>query len=373
MAGITTLRPLPKNSCSSAIAAQKGAKMKKLIYRIRCAIHRLSENICKRLDVAMLKSLCFKGKAVFGPIHSNRFGYSLCINTLKCKICSYDCVYCQVGQTACLSTCRDSCISAYELFCVVRKKLELLSIQKIPVDYIVFTPQGEPTLDDNLHQKIVLLREFGIKIAVITNASLLWNDKVQEDLLFADYVSLKIDTVNENTWNTLNRPHPRLRFQSILDGIQRFSKTFKGILTTETMIVKNINDNIQEINELGDFLKSIQRKVSFFNTISRPPIKSDAIPPDDHVLAKLSVLITKTIPYSSILFTETEDEFYGAGELEDELIATLSAQPMSEESVQKFAISKGGDKDILEKMMNKKLISRTPYNGMEFFTISTGN
>jgi hypothetical protein len=91
------------------------------------------------------------------------------------------------------------------------------------------------------------------------------------------------------------------------------------------------------------------------------------------VLAKLSVLITKTIPYSSILFTETEDEFYGAGELEDELIATLSAQPMSEESVQKFAISKGGDKDILEKMMNKKLISRTPYNGMEFFTISTGN
>ena len=347
--------------------------MKNIIYRIRCAIHDLGENICKRLDVAMLKSPCFKGKAVFGPVRSSRIGYSLCINTMKCKMCSYDCVYCQVGQTACRSTCRDSCISAYELFCVVRKKLELLSIQKIPVDYIVFAPQGEPTLDDNLAKKMVLLREFGLKIAVITNASLLYNDKVLEDLLFADYVSLKIDTVNENTWKILNRPHPRLNFQSILDGIQRFSNKYRGILTTETMLVKNINDNIQEIEELSVFLKTIQRKESFFLIPSRPPIESDAIPPDDQVLAQLSEVITKTIPCSSILFTASEDEFYGAGELEDELMATLSAQPMRKESVQKFVSSKGGDQDILEKLINKKLISIIPFNGMEFFTISTEN
>jgi len=34
--------------------------------------------------------------------------------------------------------------------------------------------------------------------------------------------------------------------------------------------------------------------------------------------------------------------FYGAGEIENELLAVLSAQPMREEAVKNFITSKGG-------------------------------
>ena len=107
-------------------------------------------------------------------------------------MCTYDCVYCQFGHTPCRTTCRESCLGTYELHCVVRKKLELLKLQNVPIDYVTFIPNGEPTLDDALAKNILLLREFGIKIAIFTNSSLLWNDRIQEDLNFADYVSVKL-------------------------------------------------------------------------------------------------------------------------------------------------------------------------------------
>jgi wyosine [tRNA(Phe)-imidazoG37] synthetase (radical SAM superfamily) len=249
----------------------------------------------------------------------------------------------------------------------VRKKLELLQLQNIPVDYITFTPSGEPTLDDNLAQKIKLLREFGYKIAVITNASLLWNSKVQEDLLFADYVSLKIDTVNEETWLAVNRPHSRIKFQLILDGIELFTKKYHGVLATETMVVKDFNDTIQEIEAIGAFLKTIKRTKSYFTVPTRPPFELYAVAPAQQTLKKIAKYINANIPESETLFILPEDEFYGAGELENELVATLSAQPMQEEAIKKFIVSKGGNLCILPQLVENNKLIRVPYNGVIFF------
>jgi wyosine [tRNA(Phe)-imidazoG37] synthetase (radical SAM superfamily) len=342
--------------------------MIQIFQQIKCTFHSIMEKICKYLDLTMLNNPCFKGNAVFGPVRSRRLGYSLGINTMKCKMCTYDCVYCQIGQTPCRSTCRESCISAYELYCVVRKKLDLLSEQKVPIDYITFVTIGEPTLDDNLAQKIKLLREFGYKIAVITNASLLWNDKVQEDLLFADYVSIKIDTVNENTWQTLNRPHTRLRLQSILDGIERFSKRYQGVLTTETMIVKGMNDTIPDIEAIGVFLNRLTRTKSYFTIPTRPPSESFVVPPDQQVLSQISDFITHNLSTVEMLFTSDMDDFYGAGELENELLATLSAQPMKEEAVVKFIAGKGGTIDTLQHLVESKRILEMMFEGNKFYT-----
>jgi len=344
--------------------------MKKIFHRIKCSFHNIIDALCTNLDIAMLNSSRFKGKAVFGPVKSRRLGYSLGINTMKCKMCTYNCVYCQVGQTPCRSTCRDSCIGPYELYCVVRKKLELLKTQNIPVEYITFVPNGEPTLDSNLAQDILLLREFGYKIAVLTNSSLVWNDKVQEDLMFADYVSIKIDTVNEETWQIINRPHSRLRFQTILEGMERFSKSFQGILTTETMLVKNTNDTLHEVEAIGMVLKKIKRHTSYFTIPTRPPLESYVVPPDSHVLSQISDLIANKIPNSEMLFTLENEMFYGAGEIENELLAVLSAQPMGEEAVKNFITYKGGGLQILQQLIESGRIFLVPFHGNRFYSIA---
>lgn len=86
-------------------------------------------NLYQKLESSIISHPSFKGKIVFGPVPSRRLGYSLGINNIKRKICTYDCIYCQAGKTTCCSTERDCCLSPYELYFFVKKKIEEL-IQK---------------------------------------------------------------------------------------------------------------------------------------------------------------------------------------------------------------------------------------------------
>ena len=121
-----------------------------------------------------------------------------------------------------------------EILKEVKEKLETAENMRKAVDYITFVPDGEPSLDVNLGQEMDLLKPLGIKVAVISNASLIWDEVVREELSKADWVSLKVDTVDELAWRRINRPHRALRLESILEGILDFSRNYKGVLATET-------------------------------------------------------------------------------------------------------------------------------------------
>ena len=211
------------------------------------------EALCTKLEKYILSNKTLKCKVVFGPVRSRRLGLVLGINNVKKKVCSYDCIYCPIGEKSCCSICTNNCLSPHELYFAVKNKIDEIKKSGKDIDYILFAGNGDPALDSNLSQEISILREFGYKIAVFTNSALLWNENIQENLMYADYVSLKIDTINEDTWMKINRPHQRLRYNLILNGIEQFSKRFKGTLTTETMLIKNINDNEMRLNNLVNF------------------------------------------------------------------------------------------------------------------------
>jgi len=123
---------------------------------------------------------------VFGPIPSRRLGQSLGINNIPAKTCSYSCVYCQIGRTNKMQMSRSNFYDPKDIFLETQSKINDLNTKGEKVDYITFVADGEPTLDINLGTEIELLRQFGIKIAVITNASLIWMDDVKRDLMKAD-------------------------------------------------------------------------------------------------------------------------------------------------------------------------------------------
>ena len=112
----------------------------------------------------------------------------------------------------------------------VKRKVYEAALRNERIDYLTFVPDGEPTLDVNIGEEISLLKQIGVPIAVITNASLLWHDRVREDLLEADFVSLKVDAVSLDLWRSINRPHKSLRLNIILKGIEEFTEMFKGCL-----------------------------------------------------------------------------------------------------------------------------------------------
>ena len=200
---------------------------------------------------------------VFGPIPSRRLGRSLGINNIPPKTCSYSCIYCQVGRTVCMSIKRAAFFSPENIYEEAAGRIRDLQKNNEVIDYITFVPDGEPTLDINLGLTIDRLKEFNIKIAVITNSSLLNDNEVVKDLMKADLVSLKIDSVFPNLWSKINRPYGTLKLKNVLDGIINFSGKFKGTLFTETMLINGMNDSIESVYKTAEFIKLINAERSY--------------------------------------------------------------------------------------------------------------
>lgn len=163
----------------------------------------------------------------FGPVPSRRLGYSLGVNHIPPKHCPYSCVYCQVGRTIKLETKPQAFYPLEQILVEVEKKINESTRAGRVIDYLSLVPDGEPTLDKNLYQLIKGLSTFEIPVAVISNASLINDDEVQEALCLADWVSLKVDTLNESDWHLINRPHRSLSLSSILTGILQTVSLFE--------------------------------------------------------------------------------------------------------------------------------------------------
>ncbi|HER42911.1 MAG TPA: radical SAM protein, partial [Candidatus Eisenbacteria bacterium] len=213
-------------------------------------------------DVAMI---------AYGPVPSRRLGQSVGINNIPPKICTYSCVYCQLGNTVNMQIERRQFYEPEQLVEAVRRKVEGAARNNEPIDYLTFVPDGEPTLDVNLGRELVLLKELGIRRAVISNASLISQKQVRDELAEADWVSLKIDAVDRDIWRRIDRPHRGLDLEAILDGIAAFSRSFTGDLTIETMLVRDLNDGEEAIGKTAVFIEGVRPKKCYLSIPTRPP------------------------------------------------------------------------------------------------------
>lgn len=119
----------------------------------------------------------------------------------------------------------------------------------------------------------------GPKIAVISNGSLVHLEEVRGDLASADWVSLKVDAVNEKTWRKVDRPPRSLKLAKIVSGMLAFREIFAGVLVTETMLVSGVNDGVEQLRELAAFLRRLQPAVAYLAVPARPPAERWVCPP----------------------------------------------------------------------------------------------
>jgi wyosine [tRNA(Phe)-imidazoG37] synthetase (radical SAM superfamily) len=144
----------------------------------------------------------------FGPVPSRRLGKSLGINNIPFKRCTYSCIYCQAGLTTIMTLARRALYQPEEIFRDVLDRIAMTKEAAEPINYLAFVPDGEPTLDISLGNEVAMMKSLGIPVGVITNGSLLWRDDVRKALGGADWVSLKIDAVEERIWRA-NRSSPQ--------------------------------------------------------------------------------------------------------------------------------------------------------------------
>ncbi|MDZ7623715.1 MAG: radical SAM protein [Ignavibacteriaceae bacterium] len=303
---------------------------------------------------------------VFGPIPSRRLGRSLGVNNIPPKICSYSCVYCQVGLTDSMSIERREFYPLEEIVTEISERVEQLKNSAERIDYITFVPDGEPTLDINIGKAIQLIKPLGIKIAVITNSSLLWDKEVRDDLLLADWVSVKIDTTDERSWHKINRPYGKLDLQRVLNGVKLFRNSFKGTLVTETMLVKGLNDSKESLTNTAEFIGKLNPNKAYILVPTRPPAEKFVEPPSEENLNIAYQIFNSIISNVEFLTGGEGSDFTYSSDVEKELLDILAVHPMKKEAVEIFLNKAGTDWSLIEELINKNILKEVPYSAATF-------
>ena len=302
----------------------------------------------------------------FGPVPSRRLGQSLGINNIPPKFCSYACVYCQLGRTLTMQTERSDFYEPERILEEIRTRVEEVRLAGESIDYLSFVPDGEPTLDLNLGREIELVRELGIKVAVITNSSLIWRGDVRDELARADWVSLKVDSVREDVWRRNDRPHGQLRLSQILDGALAFSESFAGRLVTETMLVEGVNDSTQLLEETASYLARLRPETAYLAIPTRPPAEANVRAPDESGVTRAWNILSGALDNVECLTGYEGDTFFSGGRVDEDLLAITSVHPMRADAVEALLTRRGADRSVVQLLVDEGELIEVEYGGQPF-------
>jgi len=212
---------------------------------------------------------------IYGPVPSWRLGRSLGVDPVSAdaKKCTFDCIYCQLGRKDAFSGRRKVYVKTEDII------KELGSLPKVKIDYITFSGSGEPTLATNLGELIKAIKKLRrVRIAVLTNGSLINREDVQGELSGADFVIAKLDASTQASFNRINGPGPGVKLIDVIQGIKRFRQNYKGRLGLQIMFMAG---NKKEAGRLASIAARIGPDEVQINTPLRPcglrPLSRDEI------------------------------------------------------------------------------------------------
>jgi len=250
---------------------------------------------------------------IFGPINSRRFGKSLGVDlSPNSKQCNFDCLYCELKAAKVVDSYSEV-LNIDEIIIAIKGALK----EHKEIDYLTITANGEPTLYPNLKELMQEINSFkgDIKTLILSNGSTIYNRDTQDALLEFDSVKLSLDCATQNCFKKLDRASKEVDLEQIKSGMLEFAKLFGGELLIEILFVKDINDNLQEVKKLNEFLVKLNPTRVDLSTIDRPPaytikpISYDKL----HELSlgfnsELSVVIASKQPLSGEKFNYTKEQ-----------------------------------------------------------------
>ena len=304
---------------------------------------------------------------VFGPVPSRRLGRSLGVNNIPPKRCTYSCVYCQIGRTTQMRVERSAFYEPEQVLAAVQTRVAQADQAGERIDYLTFVPDGEPTLDIHLGRTIMMLKSLSLPVAVITNGALLWQEDVRTALMQADWVSCKVDAVQEAIWRRIDRPHRRLRLSSILEGILAFASTYGGALVTETMLVGGLNDADAHLRQVADFVGCLQPDAAFLSIPTRPPAVKWVRTVDEAGLNRAYQILCERVAHVECLIGYEGNAFASTGDAVQDLLSITAVHPMREDAVGALLARTETDWSVVDGLIAQGYMRRIDYEGKAFY------
>ncbi|MCI5149770.1 MAG: radical SAM protein [Candidatus Electrothrix sp. MAN1_4] len=215
---------------------------------------------------------------IFGPVNSRRLGRSLGVDLFQDKICTLNCIYCEVGPTT-LLTCERA---EYAPTQIIKEEIDTYcqdQDQVAELDFITVTASGEPTLHRDFGEIIAHLKKITAKpIAVLTNGTTLTSSTVCQELAQADVVIPSLDSALLAGFRKVDRPAACVALDQVIKGLITFSHQYTGKTWLEILFAQGINDTAEEVTALRQAVKQMRIDRLQLNTVARPPLESFARP-----------------------------------------------------------------------------------------------
>ncbi len=230
-------------------------------------------------------------------------------------------------------------------------------------DYITIVGDGEPTLSSDIGRLISYCKShWNIPVAVITNGSLLSDAMLRKELSRADVVSVTVSAGEEEIFRKIHRPHGKLKFRGVMDGMETFRKEFPGKFWAEVMLVAGLNDSRETLLGIKEKLDALSPDRIFIATPTRPPTEFWVKPPDPE-----AVLDAANILGGSLEMTFPEMGSFNPGEHEnvaDTILQLCSRHPMMEKQVRemeaRFSV------DVADRMAGENVVRWKEYLGIRY-------
>lgn len=304
-------------------------------------------------------------RTVFGPVPSRRFGRSLGVDVIPRKLCTLDCVYCEVGRTDKRGLARREHIPTDMILNDLREAL----VAHPDVDCVTFSGSGEPTLHSGIGDLLRATRRLtSVPLVVLTNGTLLWKPDVRDDLMAADIVCPSLDAVSEDVFRRIDRPHPRLTAVQVIEGLVEFRRQFSGKVWLEVLFVQGMNDDDEEVWLLRQAIDRIAPDKVQINTVVRPPAEPWARPVSHERLEQIRSMLG---PRAEIISPARERSCAPATLPSDqEIVNVVARRPMSAVDVASgLGVDAGPITSALDALVTSGRLRVVEFEGQKFYAV----
>ena len=322
---------------------------------------------------------------IFGPVNSRRLGRSLGIDLFREKICSLNCIYCEVGATT-LLTCERA---EYAPTAAVLAEIDAFFADQeraAAVDFVTVTASGEPTLHSGLGDILAHLKQRTAQpVAVLTNGTLLWDAQVRRELAAADVVIPSLDSALPAGFRRIDRPAKCLDLAKIIEGLTVFSHEFDGQIWLEILLAQGINDTDEEVAALCEAAAHMRLDRIQLNTVIRPPLEPFAQPlPQARMEAVAAEFLRRdsSRPVDMLSGGAAQEENGPAGRkqfdlsraadrlaLQDEIVEMLKRRPCTAADINRVFPAGGADRveQLLDALVRDGLLHKRTHNGRLYY------
>ncbi len=304
---------------------------------------------------------------LFGPVPSRRFGRSLGVDLTPYKTCSFDCVFCQLGRTTNKTVARKECVPVDAVLAELDEWLKTDG----KADYITLSGSGEPTLHSRFGEVLEFIRAHSaIPSVLLTNGTMLCLPEVRSAASRANVVKVSLSAWNQASYECVNRPHPQLRFDQLVEGQKAFRAQFKGELWMEVFLIWGMNSIPADVGKIAAIAREIGPDRIQLNTAVRPPAEgfATALPKE-----RMEALTRLFYPAAEIIAEFNTNNASDVRANQDTILSMLRRRPCTAEQIADvFGMHLNEVSKYLGKLMRTDQIRAERKNTALYYTAVVG-